>query len=158
MEEVKLNQIQVRANTIVTTACRYYNSKEEKDAAFAKKKASTDPKERMISTAEDKNLPFLYQKVINVGPVVHDIKVGDIVKINPLYYLDRKLVEQRSSLEKDVLDVTGTRVKETYSQLDYTFPTTVLNGEECLLLFDRDIEFIVVEGHAHCWDVIPEKA
>ena len=153
MEDVQLNEIQVRTNTVVTTACRFYNSKEEKDAAFAKKKENHE----MISTAEDKNLPFLYQKVINVGPVCHDIKVGDIVKINPLYYLDRKLVEQRNSLEKDVLDVTGTRVKETYSQLDYTFPTTILNGEECLLLFDRDVEFIVKEGDAYCWHVHPDN-
>lgn len=153
MEDVKLNEIQVRTNTIVTTAKRFYNSKEEKDKAFAEKKANG----QMISTAEDKNLPFLYQKVISVGPVAHDIKVGDIVKINPLYYLDRKLVEQRNSLEKDVLDVTGTRVKETYSQLDYTFPTTILNGEECLLLFDRDVEFIVKEGDAYCWHVHPDN-
>ena len=149
MEEIKLNKIQVRANAIVTTAVKYYKSKEEKDKAFAEKRA----KGEMISTAEDKNLPFLYQKVINVGPVCHDIKEGDIVKINPIYYLDRKLIEQRNSLEKDVLDVTGTRVKETYSQLDYTFPIIKLNGEDCLLLFDRDIEFIVNDGDAHCWHV-----
>ena len=153
MEGVKLNQIQVRANTIVTTACRYYNNKEEKDAGIAKKKAEG----KLISLAEDKNLPFLYQKVINVGPVVHDVKEGDIIKINPIYYLDRKLVEQRNSLEKDVLDVTGTRVKEEYSQLDYTFPTTVLNGEECLLLFDRDVEFIIQDGDAYCWHVHPNE-
>lgn len=153
MEEVKLNQIQVRANNIVTTAHRYYNSKEEKDAGIVKKKAEG----KLISLAEDKNLPFLYQKVLNVGPVVHDIKEGDIVKINPIYYLDRKLVEQRNSLEKDVLDVTGTRVKEEYSQLDYTFPTTVLNGEECLLLFDRDVEFIIQDGDAYCWHVHPNE-
>lgn len=153
MEEVKLNQIQVRTNTIVTTACRYYNNKEEKEAGIAKKRAEG----KIISLAEDKNLPFLYQKVISVGPVVKDVKVGDVIKINPIYYLDRKLVEQRNSLEKDVLDVTGTRVKEEYSQLDYTFPTTVLNGEECLLLFDRDVEFVIQDGDAYCWHVHPNE-
>lgn len=149
MEEIKLNKVQVRANTIVTTAKRFYKDSDAQKVAFEEKKA----KGEMISTAESKNLPFLYQKVINVGPVVHDVKVGDVIKINPLYYLDRKLIEQRNSLERDVLDVTGTRVKETYSQLDYTFPTIELNGEECLLLFDRDVEFIIEDGTAYCWNV-----
>lgn len=153
MENIKLNKIQVRVNTIVTTAVRYYKTKGDKEAAFEHKKLHN----AIISTAEDKNLPLLYQKVISVGPVCHDIKEGDIVKINPLYYLDRKLVEQRNSLEKDVLDVTGTRVKETYSQLDYTFPTITLNGEECLLLFDRDVEFIIKDGDAYNWHVDPKE-
>lgn len=152
MEDVKLNQIQVRANTIVTTAVTYYE-KGKKDDFYEKRKAEG----RLVTTAEDKNLPLLYQKVINVGPIVHDIKEGDIIKINPIYYLDRKLVEQRNSLERDVLDVTGTRVKESYSQLDYSFPTTVLNGEECLLLFDRDVEFVIQDGDAYCWHVHPNK-
>lgn len=153
MEDIKLNKIQVRTNTIITTAYRFYNSPEEKQEAFNKKKANGE----IITTAEDKNLPYLYQKVVNIGPMVHDIKVGDIVKINPLYYLDRKLVEQRNSLEKDVLDVTGTRVKETYSQLDYTFPTIRLHDEEHLMLFDRDVEFIVQDGSVYNWTVTSEE-
>ena len=58
MEEVKLNQIQVRTNTIVTTACRYYNNKEEKEAGIAKKRAEG----KLISLAEDKNLPFHFHR------------------------------------------------------------------------------------------------
>ena len=144
MEELKLKKIQPRANTVITTAHRYYekNNKQAKDAYIKNRRDN----QHIITTAEDKNLQLLVQKVIAVGPTVHDIKEGDIVKINPLYYLDRKLVAQQNSLQKDVLDVTGTRVKETYSELDYSFPTMVINDKECLLLFDRDVEYVIMDA------------
>lgn len=139
MEELNVKKIQPRANTIVTTAEKFYTEEEfkilcKKEGYFFK------------GTARAKNLHKLVQKVIAVGPVVHDIKVGDYIKINPLYYLDRKLVRDRDSLQRDVLDVTGTRVKESYSELDYKLPTIKLNEEECLLLFDRDVDYIILEA------------
>lgn len=144
MEELTLKKIQPRANTVVTTAVRYYekNDKKAKDAYIKKRKDN----QHIITTAEDKNLHLLVQKVIAIGPVVHDVKVGDIIKINPLHYLDRKLIQQRESLERDVLDLTGTRVKETYSELDYKFPTINIENEECLLLYDRDIDYVIIDA------------
>lgn len=149
MEEVKLNEVQVRANTVITTACRFFKDKAEQEEAVKSGK--------ILMTPQLKNLPILYQKVTAVGPVVHDVKVGDIIKINPLYYLSRKLVQQRESLQRDVLDVTGTRVVESYSELDYTFPTIELHGEEHLLLFDRDVEYIIKDGTAYGWKVNPTE-
>lgn len=144
MEEVNLKQVQPRANTVITTAFRYYE-KNNNEAKKAYIKDRTDH-QHIVTTAEDKNLPLLYQKVVAIGNVVRDIKVGDIVKINPLYYLDRKLVAQRESMQKDVLDMTGTRVIETYSELDYKFPFIKLDGEEHILLYDRDIDYIVLDA------------
>lgn len=151
MEELKLKNIQPRANTVITTAIRYYekNNKEAKDKYIKTRKDN----QHLISLKEDKNLPKLVQKVVAIGPVVHDVKVGDIVKINPLHYLDRKLIQQRESLERDVLDLTGTRVKETYSELDYKFPTIDINEKECLLLYDRDIDYIILDAQG---DIIDE--
>lgn len=139
MEELNVKKIQPRANTIVTTAEKFYTEEEFK--VLCKKEGLV-----FKDTAHSKNLHKLVQKVIAVGPVVHDIKVGDYIKINPLYYLDRKLVRDRDSLQRDVLDVTGTRVKESYSELDYKLPTIKLNKEECLLLFDRDVDYIILEA------------
>lgn len=151
MEELKLKKIQPRVNTVITTAVRYYekNNNKAKDEYIKKRKDN----QHLISLKEDKNLPKLVQKVIAIGPVVRDVKVGDIVKINPLHYLDRKLTQQRESLERDVLDLTGTRVKETYSELDYKFPTIDLDDNECLLLYDRDIDYIVLDADG---DIIEE--
>lgn len=142
MEELKLKKIQARANTVITTAYRFFDEEEYKKLCDSK----TVKALKFRNTAESKNLHRLVQKVVSVGPVVHDIKEGDIVKISPLYYLDRKLVAQQNSLQKDVLDVTGTRVKETYSELDYSFPTMVIDDKECLLLFDRDVEYIIKDA------------
>lgn len=150
MEELKLKKVQPRANTVITTGQRYYekNDKAAKDAYIKKRKDH----QHLITTAEDKNLHLLVQKVIAIGPVVHDVKVGDIVKINPLHYLDRKLIQQRESLERDVLDLTGTRVKETYSELDYKFPTMNLDDEECLLLYDRDIDYVILDAEGEAYE------
>jgi len=155
MEELKLKKIQPRANTIITTGQRYYekNDKQAKDAYIKKRRDN----QHLLTTAEDKNLHLLVQKVIAIGPVVHDVKVGDIVKINPLHYLDRKLVAQRESLERDVLDLTGTRVKETYSELDYKFPTIDINDEECLLLYDRDIDYVIIDADGDSFKNLKEN-
>lgn len=142
MEELKLKKVQPRANTVITTGLKIFSDEEYHKLC----KSETVQSLKFKNTAEAKNLHRLVQKVIAVGPVVHDFKVGDIVKINPLHYLDRKLVAQRESLEKDVLDLTGTRVKETYSELDYKFPTINIDDEDCLLLYDRDIDYIILDG------------
>ena len=142
MEGLNVKRIQPRTNTIVTTGEKFYTEEEYKALQNNKENGGL----LFPDTAHAKNLHKLIQKVIAVGPVVHDVKVGDYIKINPLYYLDRKLVKQRESLQHDILDVTGTRVKESYSELDYKLPTITLNGEECLLLFDRDVDYIVLEA------------
>ena len=152
MEKLELKKVQPRANTIITTAVRYYEKNDNKaKSAYIKERKDN---QHLISLKEDKNLPKLVQKVIAVGPVVHDVKVGDIVKLNPLHYLDRKLVQQRESLERDVLDLTGTRVKETYSELDYKFPTIELAGEECLLLYDRDVDYIILDAEGDEYELL----
>lgn len=141
MEELKLKRIQVRNNAIITTANKRFKE-EDREKYFAEMKE----KHQIFTTADSKNLPLLIQKVVNVGPMVRDIKEGDIVRINPLYYLSRKLRAHENSIQKDVADYAGVTLKEFYSDLDYTFPQIILNGEEHLMLFDRDVDYIILEA------------
>ena len=131
MEELKLKRIQVRNNAIVTTAER-----------FDEKKLDLDKRTKIMSLNETNRAHKLVQRVINVGPMVKDIKEGDIIFINPLAYLNRKLVEQKNSLDADINEK---HMKEIYGP-EYEFPTIELDGKECLLLFDRDVEYIILEA------------
>lgn len=76
-----------------------------------------------------------YQRVIAVGTTVRDIKVGDVIKINPIRFAVKK--HQPGSLKDGVITdnmITG-----------YEFPAIDLNGVPHLLLQDRDVEYIVEE-------------
>lgn len=75
-----------------------------------------------------------YQTVIAVGTSVRFIKEGDVVCINPERYAVRKFEE--NSLKKDLLQNEVTK---------YNFNVVKLNGKDCLLLDEADIEFIVEE-------------
>ena len=131
MEELKLKKIQVRNNSILTTADRY------EDMSL-----DLDKKSKILSLNETGKAHKLVQRVINVGPMVRDIKEGDIVFLNPLHYLKRELVEQKNSLDADIREK---HMKEVYGP-EYEFPTIILDGKECLILFDRDVEYIILDA------------
>ena len=84
-----------------------------------------------------------YQKVLAVGSSVRDIKVGDIVCVNPARFAVRK--HQAGSLKDGV--VTDNPVTT------YNFDVVEMDGKQCLLLQDRDIDFIIEE-----WEDIPDPA
>lgn len=73
------------------------------------------------------------QKVVSVGPSVMHIKEGDLVSINPIRYAVRKHDENsiRSEMEG------GNPV------LKYEFNVIELDDKPCLLLQDRDINYII---------------
>lgn len=77
-----------------------------------------------------------YQTVIAVGNTVRDIAVGDIVAINPSRYSVMK--HEDKSLKNGVI---GDNMV-----LGYKFNTITLDGKECLMLYDQDIDFIVKES------------
>lgn len=76
-----------------------------------------------------------YQKVIAVGPMVRDIKEGDIVKINPMRYAIRKF--QEGSLKDGVISENPVT--------HYNFKTIELDHVQHLLLTSNDIEFVAEE-------------
>lgn len=83
-----------------------------------------------------------YQKVLAVGSSVRDIKVGDMVCVNPARFAVRK--HQAGSLKDGI--VTDNPVTT------YNFDVVEMDGKQCLLLQDRDIDFIIEE-----WEEIPDN-
>lgn len=136
MEELNLKKIQVRNNAILTTAYRFN--------VEAHTELEHDKITGLIfkNMKEANNLPQLFQRVVNVGPNVRDIKEGDIVFLNPLHYLNRKLIEQQKDLSSDINEK---HIKEEFGP-EYEFPSVVLDGVEYLYLFDRDVEYMVLEA------------
>ena len=83
-----------------------------------------------------------YQTVLAVGGSVRDIKVGDLVCVNPTRFAVKK--HQAGSLKDGV--VTDNPVTT------YNFDVVEMDGKHCLLLQDRDIDFIIEE-----WEEIPDN-
>ena len=136
MEALNLKKIQVRNNSIITTAQRL-NVEEHIELEHDKATGLL-----FKNMSEANNAHKLVQQVINVGPMVKDIKEGDWVFLNPLHYLNRQLVEQKNSLDADINEK---HMKEVFGP-DYEFPTIYLDGVEHLMLFDRDVEYIILDG------------
>lgn len=76
-----------------------------------------------------------YQKVLAVGSSVRDIKVGDLVWINPTRFGVKK--HREGSLKDGV--ITDNPI------ITYNFDVVEMDGKQCLLLQDRDIDFIIEE-------------
>lgn len=76
-----------------------------------------------------------YQKVITIGDSVRGIKEGDLVCINPQRFGVKQ--HQAGSLKDGIIGDNPI--------IKYNFDTIEINGEQCLLLQDRDIDFIIEE-------------
>lgn len=88
----------------------------------------------LLDTRKQKGALKEYQTVIAVGNAVRDIFPGDVVCINPIRYAQYK--HDKSSL-KDLASsnpITG-----------YNFNVVEIDGEDCLLLHDQDIRYVVEE-------------
>lgn len=114
---IKINKVKVLNNSILVTLNRYSieDSKE-----FIDEKAGT-------------NAIKEYQEVLEVGPLVRDIKVGDVVMINPKAYEVRKYKD--GSLKNDMINQ-----EEVVGYNFNIIPTT--EGQR-LLITDRDVEYII---------------
>ena len=87
----------------------------------------------LIDTAKQQGSLKEYQKVVAVGSSVRDIKVGDLVCINPTRFAVKK--HQAGSLKDGVIGDNPV--------ISYKFDTIELDGKMFLLLQDRDIDFII---------------
>ena len=76
-----------------------------------------------------------YQRVVAVGPMVKNVKVGDLVMINPKRYEVKKYDD--NSIKNDL--VSQTQV------VKYNFNIIVLNHVKHLLIVDNDIDFVIEE-------------
>ena len=74
-----------------------------------------------------------YQTVLAIGSSVRDIKVGDLVCVNPTRFAVKQ--HQAGSLKDGVVTDNPT--------IKYNFDVIEMDGKQCLLLQDRDIDFII---------------
>ena len=123
---LKVKKIKPMFTALITTMDKY-----EKDVKIG----------GLIDTTRQQGGLKEYQKVLAVGSSVRDIKVGDIVCVNPTRFAVRK--HQAGSLKDGV--VTDNPVTT------YNFDVVEMDGKQGLLLQDRDIDFIIEE-----WEEIPD--
>lgn len=76
-----------------------------------------------------------YQRVLAIGSSVRDIKVGDLVCVNPTRFAVKQ--HQAGSLKDGVVTDNPT--------IKYNFDVVEMDGKQCLILQDRDIDFIIEE-------------
>jgi len=112
-------------------------------------KFESDMTDKGILVAKKGDLK-LWQKVIAIGSLVRDIEVGDMVMINPAGYAKKKY--NKNSLQNDL---------DNNPIITYEFPWVTIEEEEgvekeCLLLSDRDIQY-VFEGEEKPDLIIPGK-
>lgn len=127
----KIKKLKPLFNRIVTTMNLYEND------------STTDG--GIIDASKQRGELKEYQTVVAVGNSVRDIKVGNVVCIDPTRYAQYK--HDRNSL-KDALShnpVTG-----------YNFNVVEIDGNDCLLLYDQDIRYII-EDYEEIPDPAPSK-
>lgn len=118
---MKVKKVKPLFDHIVTTMNRYTISQDSLTGVIDVKTANNAVKE--------------YQTVVEVGPAVKDIKVGDIVCINPRNYARPTHNKKWSGLSED--DIKDQVV------VKYDFPVITIDDEDYMLLYERDIDFIV---------------
>lgn len=124
---LKIKKIRPMFTSLITTMNKY-----EQDEIIS---GLIDPLKREGSIKE-------YQTVLSVGSMVKDIKVGDLVCINPTRFAVKK--HKEGTLKDGV-------VKDN-PIIQYNFDVIEMDGEQCLLLQDRDIDFIIED-----WEEIKEE-
>lgn len=101
------------------------------------------PGTSIIDTSSVKGGIKEYQKVVAVGSSVRDIKVGDIVLIDPTRYGVRK--HQEGTLKDGV--ITDNPITT------FNFNVVEINGSQYLLLQDRDIQYVIADYEATDEDI-----
>lgn len=118
---IKVKKIKPLFTSVVTTMDRY-----TEDVTL---------ESGLIDTTKQQGGIKEYQTVVAIGGSVRDIKVGDLVCINPIRYAVKK--HQEGSLKDGV--ITDNPV------IRFDFPTIEMNGKQYLYLQDRDIDFVIEE-------------
>lgn len=115
---LKINSIKPLFNKIVTT-CDTYTGNETRNGIIIKTEGTIKE----------------YQTVEAVGSTVRDIKVGDIVLINPKRYIVPEHKEKRDSSMKGVIGDS--------LSLGVSFPMIEYGDKKHLLIYDQDIDYII---------------
>ena len=118
---INVKKIKPMFTTVITTA----EMLEEKDMMVGS----------IIDVSKAKKTIKEFQKVVAVGPHVNSIQVGDLVCVNPIRF--GKPYQKRNSLNQ--------ATEEYETMMSYQFDFIEIDGQTCLKLQDRDIDYIVEE-------------
>lgn len=116
---LKINKIKPLFTALITTMDKYEQDNITEGGLIDTKKQQGTLKE--------------YQKVLAIGDAVRGIKVGDLVCVNPARFAVRK--HDKGSMRDGV--ITDNPV------VTYNFDVVEMGGNQCLLLQDRDIEYVI---------------
>ena len=119
---LKIKRIKPMFTALVTTIDKYV------DDQFMAGTTILDANKRQGGLKE-------YQKVLSVGDSVRGVKVGDLVCIDPKAYAVKK--HEAGSLKDGVIADNPV--------VSYNFDVIELDGQQCLLLQERDITFVIEE-------------
>lgn len=98
----------------------------------------------LIDTSKQQGAIKEFQTVLAVGDSVRNIKVGDLVCVNPARFAVKK--HEKGSMRDGVISDNPI--------VGYNFDIVEMDGKNCLLLQDRDIEFIA-EDYKDIPDSVP---
>ncbi len=128
---IKIKKIQPLFTALITTMDKY------KETALTKG--------GLLDITKKEDTLKEYQTVLAVGSAVRDIKVGDLVSVNPSRFAKKK--HQEGSMKDGI--ITDNPI------ITYNFNTVEMDGKQCLLLQNNDIDFVIEE-----WDPveIPEPS
>lgn len=116
---LKINKIRPLFTALITTMDKYEQDKVTEGG--------------LIDTTKQQGALKEYQKVLAIGDAVRGIKVGDLVCVNPARFAVRK--HDKGSMRDGV--ITDNPV------VTYNFDVVEMGGNQCLLLQDRDIEYVI---------------
>ena len=119
---LKIKKIKPMFTALVTTMDKYT------EPQFITGSSIIDPTKSKSGLKE-------YQKVLAIGESIRGIVVGDIVCINPSRYAQKKYTEGE----------TKEMIQSMQQIVSYNFNTIALDNVECLLLDQRDIDFVIEE-------------
>lgn len=120
MEIVNIKKLTPMGSKILTT-CDRYEEEVEKDGIIDTEKSEGAVKE--------------FQTVIAVGPYCRNVKVGDLVQINPARYVVKRYKD--GSLKDNAI--------KQNEVIGFNFPLIEVDNKICMLLFEEDVDFIVNE-------------
>lgn len=126
---LKVKKIRPMFTSLITTMDKYEQDKRTNGG--------------LIDTSKQQGTLKEYQKVLAVGDSVRNIKVGDLVCINPARFAVKK--HKEGSMRDGV--ITDNPV------ITYNFDTVEMDDKQYLLLQDRDIEYIIED-----YEEVPDQA
>ena len=124
MSKLKLKEIKPLNNQIITTADTYREAELSEAGIY-------------IDIRKIEHAYKFHQTVLAVGPNVRQLKVGDIIMIDPTRYVVPEHPEDEDSIRGIV------KVRNTHTKI--SFPILEIGGVERMLLNDSDAAFVILD-------------